>query len=254
MRILSWNINGIRSVGKKGFLNWLNYDSPDILCVQEVRANEEDVPQELHNPDSYHVYWNLAEKKGYSGFAVYTKHKPISVKNDFVMSQFNSEGRGLLLEFKDFILVNLYFPQGGRFKERLSYKLNSYDNFLDFTKGFGTKPMVLCGDFNIAHNEVDLARPRDNVNNTMFTLEERDKLDTLTRKGFVDTFRIFNKKNGNYTWWPYRSLLRDRNVGWRLDYIFVSEKLKPSVQDAFILKEIRGSDHCPIGINLKNKS
>ena len=242
MRIVSWNVNGIRSIHKKGFLEWFSRELPDILCLQETRVNEECIPKELLKINDYYSYWNHAEKKGYSGVCVYTKKKPLKVKK-----LFNEQGRALVLKYSDFMLMNIYFPHGGRGKERLPYKLRVYDEFLSMLK---KGPVILCGDFNVAHKELDLARPRSNLNNVMFTPEERARIDGIISKGFIDSFREFHKEGGHYTWWPYMHNARARNIGWRIDYIFISQVLKDSLKDAFILKDVKGSDHCPIGIEL----
>jgi exodeoxyribonuclease-3 len=248
MRILSWNVNGIRALDKKGFLEWLQKDSPDILCVQETKISG-DVPQELKNLLSYYSYWNCAEKKGYSGVAIYTKLKPLKVAYGLGISKFDNEGKAIVAEYPDFVLIAVYFPHGGRQKEKLQYKLEAYGAFLKYIEKI-KKPSVVCGDFNIAHKEVDLARPEQNKSNIMFTKEEREMIDRIIEKGFVDSFRVFHGEGKKYTWWPFAYNSHKRNIGWRIDYIFVSDSLIPKVKDAFIFKEVAGSDHCPVGIEL----
>ncbi|MCK5234252.1 MAG: exodeoxyribonuclease III [Candidatus Aenigmarchaeota archaeon] len=250
LRILSWNVNGIRSVNKKGFLDFLKEHSPDILCIQEIKSDKKDIPPELTSSFTYKTYWNPAEKRGYSGTAIFTKQKPLKVEYNLGIERFDKEGRSITVEYPDFILINLYFPHGGRNKENMPYKLETYRHFQKYTENNKEKPVILCGDFNIAHKEIDLERPKDNKDNTMFTNKERKCIDNITDAEFTDTFRLFNKESRNYTWWPYMKDLRKRNIGWRIDYIFVSKSLKTKVKDAFILKEVKGSDHCPIGMKI----
>ena len=246
LKIISWNVNGIRSIHKKGFLEWFKKEKADIVCLQEIKAQKEQIPDDLINLKNYHFYSNQAVKKGYSGVVVWTKQLPIKVDYKLGLKRFDQEGRILKLEYPDFTLINLYLPHGGRGKENLAYKLECYAKLLSFLKK--TKNTILVGDFNIAHQEIDLARPGNNKNNIMFTPEERKQIDNLISLGFTDTFRKFNQKPGNYTWWPYFINARDRNLGWRIDYCFTLKGL--SIKDAFILNKVKGSDHCPIGINV----
>jgi len=250
LRIISWNVNGIRSVNRNGFIKFLKEHSPDILCIQEIKSDKNDIPPELTSSFIYKTYWNSAEKKGYSGTAIFTKEKPIKIEYNLGIERFDKEGRSIMAEYQNFILINLYLPHGGREKENIPYKLDVYSHFLKTIKNIKDKPIILCGDFNVAHTEIDLARPKDNMNNTMFTHEERKCIDSIIKESFTDTFRMFSKEGKNYTWWPYMKDLRERNIGWRIDYIFVSENIKSKVKEASILKEIKGSDHCPIGINI----
>lgn len=250
MQIISWNVNGLRAVHKKNFLELFNQQNADIFCLQEVKANPEQLPEELRSIPNYFSYFNSAKKKGYSGVAVYSKERPLCVNTRLGLDRFDQEGRFLQLEFTNFILINIYLPHGGREKENLSYKLECYRQFLNYLPSL-SKPVILVGDFNLAHQEIDLERPKDNRNNIMFTPEEREKIGQLLSLGFKDSFRLFNQSNGNYTWWPYRLNARKRNLGWRLDYIFVSEPLVETIKSASILKEIFGSDHCPIGLVLE---
>ena len=251
MRILSWNVNGIRAVHRKGFLEWLKKDSPDILCIQETKANPRQVPPLLRHPHPYKSFWSFADKKGYSGVAIYTKEEPLSVERTLkITKKFDEEGRGLRAEYSHFILFNLYFPHGGRDQSKVPYKLEVYKEFIRYLDKLKKerKPIILCGDFNIAHKEIDLTNPKNNVKNTMFLPEERKYIDKVTKQGYVDTFRTFNKEPGNYTWWPFMNNARERNIGWRIDYIFVSSDFITNAKDAFILPKVMGSDHCPIGI------
>ena len=257
MKILSWNVNGIRAVYKKGFLKWFKNSKADIICLQETKAQKEQIPDDLVNPKGYYSYFNSALKKGYSGVAVYTKKKPEKAEYKLGLKRLDKEGRILKLYFSKFTLINLYLPHGGRQKENLGYKLETYKYLLNYLKKDGNpakkrgadKNVILIGDFNVAHQEIDLARPKNNQNNIMFTPEERKQIDNIIKLGFIDTFRKFNQKSGNYTWWPYFNNCRERNLGWRIDYCFISKKIK--LENAFILKNIPNSDHCPIGINMR---
>jgi len=250
MKIISWNVNGIRAVYKRGFLKWLTKSRADIVCLQEIKAQAEQIPADLLKPKNYSACFNFAAKKGYSGVAVYTKQKPISVEYKLGLKRFDQEGRILKLKYPKFTLINLYLPHGGRQKENLNYKLECYKVLLKYLKRIKSKNIILIGDFNIAHQEIDLARPRDNKNNIMFTPAERKQIDKLINLGFTDTFRKFNQKTGNYTWWPYFNNCRQRNLGWRIDYAFISNKLTPKLKKSFILNKVTGSDHCPIGISV----
>ena len=251
MKIISWNVNGIRAVYRKNFFKWMRKTNPDILCLQEIKAQKEQIPEELVKPKGYYAYFNFAERKGYSGVAIYTRRKPLKIEYKLGLKRFDQEGRILKLKYPDFTLINLYLPHGGRQKENLAYKLKVYNRIINYLKKIKDKNIILIGDFNIAHKEIDLARPKDNENNIMFTIEERKQIDKIIKSGFIDTFREFNKKGGNYTWWPYMAKARQRNLGWRIDYIFISKELTQKLKDAFILPEIMGSDHCPIGIEIK---
>ncbi len=250
MKILSWNVNGLRAAYKKGFLNWFKKAKPDILCLQEVRAKKEELALDLVQPKGYFSFLNPAQKPGYSGTAIYSKKEPKNIETELGITRFDKEGRFLRLDFPEFILLNLYIPHGGRRKENLDYKLEVYSYLLDYLKEIEGKKVVILGDFNIAHQEIDLARPKDNKNNTMFTKKEREQIDKIINLGFVDSFRKFNQKGENYTWWPYFVNARARNLGWRIDYGFVSKPLLPKLKKAFISAKIMGSDHCPIGLEI----
>ncbi|OGM79541.1 exodeoxyribonuclease III [Candidatus Woesebacteria bacterium RIFOXYB1_FULL_38_16] len=251
MKIISWNVNGLRSVSKKGFIEWFKKEKADIVCLQEIKAQKEQLVPELLNPKGYYSFINSAQKKGYSGALVYSKEKPISVKNKLGISRFDNEGRMLELKYKTFTLINFYLPHGGRKKENLKYKLDVYTELLKKLKRNNRRKLIIIGDFNIAHQEIDLERPKQNNNNIMFTSEERKQILKIIDMGFVDTFRKFNKKGGNYTWWPYMRNARQRNLGWRIDYCFISKNLSGKLTKAFILPKVAGSDHCPVGINIK---
>ena len=253
IRILSWNVNGVRAILKKNFLGWLKKENPDILCLQETKAFPTQLPPELLHPPGYNALWNSALRAGYSGVATLTKQKPVSVKKGFNIAKFDEEGRVLETEFQGFTLFNIYFPNGKMNPERLRYKMDFYEASLAYflklkKKG---KKIVICGDYNTAHKAMDLARPKENEKISGFLPIERQWMDRLAANGFIDTFRVFNQDPGHYSWWDIRTGARERNVGWRIDYHFISENLKPHLKDAFILPEVMGSDHCPVGIELK---
>ena len=253
MKILSWNINGIRAADKKGLFDWFQQEEPDILCLQEIKAEKDQFPPHLKNTPGYHVYINPAQRKGYSGVATYVKTKPQSVKNGFDIETFDKEGRILITEYSSFVLFNIYFPNGKQSKERLDYKLKFYDTFLAYADNLKAegKNIMVCGDFNTAHKPIDLARPKANETISGFLPIERAWIDTFIDHGYVDTFREFNKEPDQYTWWSMRTRARERNVGWRIDYFYVNKEFLPNLTNAFILQEVTGSDHCPIGIEIK---
>lgn len=253
LRLLSWNVNGIRAVHKKGFIDWLLKENADIVCVQETKAHPEQLPKELISINGYQSFFSASKvKKGYSGVAVYSKPEPKEVKYGFDIPKFDDEGRILILNYPDFILFNIYFPNGKMSEERLQYKMDFYDAFLDYADNLlkQGKKILVCGDVNTAHKEIDLARPKENEKTSGFLPIERQWIDKFLSRGFVDTFRMFNDQPGNYTWWDMQTRARERNVGWRIDYFFVSENFKENVKNAFILPEVSGSDHCPVGIEI----
>lgn len=251
--MLSWNVNGLRAVHKKGFLEWFMQERPNILCLQETKAAEEQLPFELRSVPGYTAYFDSAERKGYSGVALYTRLKPQEIRRGLGLDRFDSEGRTLAVDFGDFVLFNVYFPNGGMSPERLQFKMDFYDAFLDCIEALRKKGrhIVICGDVNTAHNEIDLARPKENQKVTGFLPEERAWIDSLLAAGYIDTFRLFCPEAGRYTWWDMKTRARERNVGWRLDYFFVSESLRGSVRSAAIMPEVTGSDHCPVELILK---
>jgi exodeoxyribonuclease III len=253
IKLISWNVNGIRAVKNKGFLDWFRLEAADVICLQETKARPEQLDADLTAPEGYSVYWNYPEKKGYAGVAVYTREKPQDVKYGLVEGGLDTEGRILIAQYKAFILMNIYFPNGGMGNKRVPYKMEFYDAFLNYADSLvkAGKKLVICGDVNTAHKEIDLARPKENVKNTGFLPEERAWMDKLVEHGYVDTFRHFNDKPQQYTYWDMKTGARARNVGWRIDYFFVSKNMLPLVTGAFILPEVQGSDHCPIGITLK---
>ncbi|HLE07981.1 MAG TPA: exodeoxyribonuclease III [archaeon] len=249
MKIISWNVNGLRAVYKRNFLEWLSDSKADVVCLQEIKSDLENIPKDLINPKGYFSFFNPAEKKGYSGTAVFSKQSPEKVETKSGMKNFDSEGRFLKLEFSDFILIVLYLPHGGRGKEKMKYKLACYEFLQNYMKKLKDKNVLLIGDFNIAREGIDLARPKENHNNTMFTPEERGALNKLLALGFEDTFRKFHKEGENYTWWPYFANARERNLGWRIDYAF-AKGISP--KSAAILKDVKGSDHCPIEVEISD--
>jgi exodeoxyribonuclease-3 len=253
IRLLCWNVNGIRAVKNKGFLEWLQRESPDILAIQETKAHPEQLDAELMEPPGYLTYWNYTERKGYAGVALYTREKPANVGYDIGDTGLDTEGRVIMADFPGFTLFNIYYPNGKQSQERLDYKMAFYDEFLkyaDSLKAEGRK-LIICGDVNTAHKEIDLARPKENSKVSGFLPIEREWMDKFVAHGYVDTFRQFHNEPEQYTWWDLKSGARARNVGWRIDYFFVSEDLLPSVKDAFIMPEVTGSDHCPIGLILE---
>jgi len=253
MKLLSWNVNGIRAIEKKGFLPWLAKTAPDILCLQETKAEPADLSENLLKPAGYTTFWSAAEKKGYSGVAVFTKIKPKSVTEGLGKKEFDTEGRTLIAEYEDFILFNIYFPNGGAGNKRVPFKLAFYDLFLNKAEALSKKgkKIIICGDVNTAHTVIDLARPKENEKNTGFLPEEREWVTKFLSCGYIDTFRHLHKEPGNYSWWDYKTRARDRDIGWRIDYFFISENLLPRLKKAFILKDVSGSDHCPVGIELQ---
>ncbi len=254
LRLLSWNVNGIRAVYKKGFVDWFLKENPDILCLQETKASPEQLSEDLLNINGYKSYFSSSKiKKGYSGVAIYTKQEPIKVEHGFGIPKFDEEGRIVIAEFKEFVLINIYYPNGKASEERLKYKMDFYDAFLQYAEALKSKDkkLVICGDVNTAHKEIDLARPKENEKVSGFLPIEREWMDKFFAHGYVDTFRMFNDQPEQYTWWDMQTRARDRNVGWRIDYFFVSDNFKKNVKDAFILPDVMGSDHCPVGIEIE---
>lgn len=249
MKIISWNVNGLRGIYKRNFLGNFKETNADFFCLQETKAQVNQLPAELIKPKGYYSHFNSAVRKGYGGVAIYTKKKPLKINSKIGLKRFDEEGRFLELDYSKFILINVYLPHGGRDKSGLSYKLKAYNYFIRYLKSKINKKIILLGDFNIAHEEIDLARPKQNQNNIMFTPKERSQIDRLIKMGLSDSFRLFNKKGGHYTWWPYFANARKRNLGWRIDYIFVSKDLIANLKRATILNKIIGSDHCPVGLD-----
>ena len=252
MRLLSWNVNGIRAAYRKGFAEWVAAESPDVLSVQELKAQGHQIGKGFDSPDGYHASWSFAERKGYSGVATFSKGVPVQEQSGFGEGRFDDEGRTIVTEFPGFVLYNIYFPNGQSSAERLSYKLDFYDAFIEHAQGQvdAGKKLIVCGDYNTAHHAIDLARPRENENNSGFLRIERDWMDRWEAAGFVDVFRRGCADPGWYTYWDQKSRARDRNVGWRIDYYFVHESALDAVTGASILTSVMGSDHCPIELEL----
>ena len=252
MKLISWNVNGIRAALRKGFLEFLSAEAPDVMCIQETKAAPEDVDADW---PGYEANWNWAEKRGYSGVLTLAKTKPLSVVRGIGLAEHDREGRVLTTEFADFFLVNVYVPNSQRELTRLPYRQEWDRAFLGYLQALErTKPVVFGGDLNVAHTEIDLARPKDNVKNHGFTPEERSGFDAFVAAGFVDTFREFEKESGHYTWWSQMNGARARNIGWRIDYFLVSGSLRARLKAARILGHVHGSDHCPVAIELKPSS
>jgi exodeoxyribonuclease-3 len=252
MRLVSWNVNGIRAAARSGFLEWLASDPPDVLCLQETRARPDQLPEDLLSPPGWHAFWHSAQQKGYSGVATLCRERPLDVQHGFGVPRFDAEGRVLITEHPAFTLINAYFPSGRRGLERVAFKLEFYAELLDACArlhGDG-RPLVVCGDLNTAHQPIDLARPRENCKTSGFLPEERQALDAWLENGFVDIYRHLHPDAVAYTWWTNLFEARARNIGWRIDCFLVTEELLPHVQDARILSDVRGSDHCPIELLL----
>lgn len=253
LKIYSWNVNGIRAVSKKGFHDWFKSTDADVICLQETKASPEQLSEELTAIPGYESFFSSCKtKKGYSGVVTYTRRKPAAAVYGMGEPIYDDEGRIVTTEFADFTLFNVYFPNGKASKERLQYKLDFYEAFQKHVckllkKGKG---VVICGDVNTAHNEIDLARPKENVKVSGFMPEERAWMDRFIEAGFVDTFRMFNQEPGNYTWWDVMTRARERNVGWRIDYFFVSKNISDRVKHAAIHPDVLGSDHCPVSIEI----
>jgi exodeoxyribonuclease-3 len=252
LHIFCWNVNGIRAIQKKGFVEWVNKTSPDIFCLQETKAQIEQLDDEITKIDKYQSHFFSAERKGYSGVATYSRIKPLNVKYGFGKPYYDVEGRVIATEFKEFTLFNVYFPNGGRGPERVKYKLDFYDElFFQIEKHRKKeKNIIVCGDYNTAHKEIDLARPKENVMNTGFLPEERAWIDKIINLGYIDIFREYNKEPGQYTYWDMFTRARERNVGWRIDYFFISKEMRKMITGAKIHMNVMGSDHCPIELDL----
>jgi exodeoxyribonuclease-3 len=252
VRLVSWNVNGIRSAVRNGFWDWLEADAPDILCLQETRIDPGQLTERMHRPPSYHAHWHSAERKGYSGVATFCREAPLAARHGFGQPSFDVEGRVLITKHPGFVLLNAYFPSGQRGHERGAYKIEFYDALLDFCAGLQAQGqrLIVCGDFNTAHQPIDLARPKQNVKTSGFLPEEREALSRWLNQGFVDIFRHLHPNAEEYTWWTYRLDARARNIGWRIDYFLVTADLVSHVQEARILADVVGSDHCPIELRL----
>lgn len=249
MRIVSWNVNGLRAAERYDFVFKAQNFKADFICLQEIKAKLEQLSDQIKNLDGYHLFVNSARRPGYSGVATYAKRKPLKIIKEIGEERFDGEGRILGLVYDNFTLLNLYMPHGGREKNNLDYKIVCYQKLISFIKKL-SRPLILVGDFNIAHKKRDLARPNENQDNIMFTYAERKQIDNLINSGFVDSFRKFNQNGGFYTWWSYRQNARAKNLGWRIDYIFVSKDVDHKIKGAEIWSNIYGSDHCPVVCDL----
>ncbi|PEY41222.1 exodeoxyribonuclease III [Bacillus cereus] len=251
MKLISWNVNGLRAViAKGGFIKYLEEVDADIFCLQEIKLQSGQIDL---NPEGYHVYWNYAVKKGYSGTAIFTKKEPLSVTYGLGIEKHDQEGRLITLEFEDFYMITLYTPNAKRGLERLDYRMEWEDDFLTYIKQLDKKkPVIFCGDLNVAHKEIDLKNPKTNRKNPGFSDQEREKFTRILDEGFIDTYRyLYPDREGAYSWWSYRMNARVKNIGWRLDYFVVSERLKNKIVDAKINSEIMDSDHCPVELNME---
>lgn len=249
MKLISWNVNGLRACVQKGFLDFFQDIDADIFCIQESKLQAGQIDLDL---EGYHQYWNYAVKKGYSGTAVFTKEEPVSVRYGIDMEEHDQEGRVITLEFQDFYLVTVYTPNSQNELARLGYRMQWEDDFLQYLKQLEeSKPVIFCGDLNVAHTEIDLKNPKTNRKNAGFTDEERDKFTQIVHSGFIDSYRHFYPdQEGVYSWWSYRFKAREKNAGWRIDYFCVSESLRDKLQDAKIHTEVFGSDHCPVELDI----
>lgn len=252
MKIFSWNVNGVRAIEKKGFLEWIEEEDPDIVCIQETKAKVEQLGSSLIEDHGYHTYWHSAERPGYSGVATFSKVEPYYIQKGLGIDRFDSEGRVLITEHENFLLYNIYFPNGQKDEIRLNYKLDFYDELLPIINeqvDSGSN-VIVTGDWNTAHFPIDLARPKENVKTSGFMPIEREKMDQYVDSGWVDTFRHFHQEPERYSWWSYRSGARQRNIGWRIDYFFVNQSFISQIEDAEIHENTLGSDHCPVSIKI----
>ena len=253
MEIVTFNVNGLRAILKKDFMNWFKIQNPDILCLQEIKSTKEQVKGDILETEDYNTYWNSAERPGYSGVITFSRESPIDIQFGLGIDRFDKEGRLIKTKFTDFTLINVYFPNGKMSAERLKFKLDYYDAFLEFSENLkkNGEELIITGDFNTAHKEIDLANPKDNEKYSGFLPIEREWMDKFVSFGYIDTFRKFHPEGEQYTWWTYRFKARERNIGWRIDYFFLTEGLIDKVQDSIILKDVYGSDHAPILLRLK---
>lgn len=252
MKLISWNVNGIRAAVKKGFLDYLDHVQPDILCIQETKAHVDQLSSEILEDHGYHAFWHSGIRRGYSGVATFCKGEPLYVQEGLGIQKYDDEGRVLLTEHENFLLYNIYFPNGQKDETRLKYKLDFYDDLLPIINEQveSGNNVIVTGDWNTAHYPIDLARPKENINTSGFMPIEREKLDEYVDHGWVDTFRLFHDEAERYSWWTYRFGARERNVGWRIDYFFVNEGMADLCADADIHSDIFGSDHCPVSLTL----
>ena len=249
MKFISWNVNGFRACLTKGFEDFFNEADADFFCIQESKMQ---LGQADFAPEGYHCYWYSAEKKGYSGTAIFTKHEPVSVSYGIGVDEHDHEGRAITLEYDNFYLLNVYTPNAQRELARLEYRMSWEDALRAYIKSLDAKkPVIYCGDLNVAHEEIDLKNPKTNHHSAGFSDEERGKFTDLLKEGFTDSFRYLYPDTVKYSWWSYMMKAREKNVGWRIDYFVISDRLKEKLKDSFILNEIMGSDHCPVGIEIE---
>ena len=253
--LVSWNVNGVRAAAKKGLAKWLSDTSPDIFCIQETKAQRDQLSDEIVDIDGYHSFWMSAGKKGYSGVALYSKETPLQISS-LGIKEFDSEGRTLIADYNNFTVIASYFPNSRPRGVRIDYKLGYCSAILDFCRGLagGKRNFVLCGDYNIAHKPIDLARPRENEASPGYLPQEREWMDTFTGAGFIDTFRMFEREGGHYTWWSYVTRARERNIGWRVDYHCVPECFAENIDRSEILSDVPGSDHCPVKLTFQEEN
>lgn len=253
MKLVSWNVNGIRACGKSGFLKWFEEEGADIVCVQEIKAHPDQLEDSFKNPMKYHAIWNPAQKAGYSGTAIFSKKEPTDVQIGLGDKEIDKEGRVIIAKYPKFTLINSYFPNSQRDHARLPFKLEFCKKFLKKAESLRKKGenVIMCADWNIAHQEIDLKNPKSNKKNAGFLPEERAWMDEFIKTGYVDAFRQFQSEGGHYTWWSYRPGVREKNVGWRLDYFMVNEEFKDCLKTSYHRNEIFGSDHCPVVVELK---
>ncbi len=254
MKLFSWNVNGVRAIEKKGFLDWMSSELPDVLCIQETKAKFEQLPDTLQNIDGYYSYWHSADKLGYSGVATFCRQEPLHVQYGLGIDKYDQEGRVLITEFENFLLYNIYFPNGQKDEFRLQYKLDFYNDLLailDDQVESGNN-VVVTGDWNTAHKPIDLANPKANENYSGFLPVERAQLDEYVEHGYVDSFRLFHDEPNRYSWWTYRHGARERNIGWRIDYFFTNQEFANQITNADIHENVMGSDHCPVSLELSN--
>jgi|TARA_Y100000780_G_C13676963_1_gene414572 exodeoxyribonuclease-3 len=254
MKLFSWNVNGVRAIEKKGFLDWMSSELPDVLCIQETKAKFEQLPDTLQNIDGYYSYWHSADKLGYSGVATFCREEPLHVQYGLGIEKYDQEGRVLITEFENFLLYNIYFPNGQKDEFRLQYKLDFYDDLLailDDQVESGNN-VIVAGDWNTAHQPIDLANPKANEKYSGFLPVERAQLDEYVEHGYVDSFRLFHDEPNRYSWWTYRYGARERNIGWRIDYFFTNQEFANQIANADIHENVMGSDHCPISLELSD--
>ena len=254
MKLFSWNVNGVRAIEKKGFLDWMSSELPDVLCIQETKAKFEQLPDTLQNIDGYYSYWHSADKLGYSGVATFCREEPLHVQYGLGIEKYDQEGRVLITEFENFLLYNIYFPNGQKDEFRLQYKLDFYNDLLVILNDqveSGTN-VVVAGDWNTAHKPIDLANPKANENYSGFLPVERAQLDEYVEHGYVDSFRLFHDEPNRYSWWTYRHGARERNIGWRIDYFFTNQEFANQITNADIHENVMGSDHCPVSLELSD--